>query len=105
MALANSVPTIIKGWEEMAKLTGRKYSAIETYKTEDAETLIFGMGSICETATVAVDKMREQGQRVGLVKLRLWRPLPKDGLRKILAAAKDVVVWTALFLWAERMLR
>lgn len=92
VALANSVPTILKGWEEMAKLTGRKYSAIETYKTEDAETLIFGMGSICETATVAVDKMREQGQRVGLVKLRLWRPLPKEGLRKILAKAKDVVV-------------
>ena len=76
----------------MAKITGRKYSAVETYRTEDAETLILGMGSICETATIAVDKMREQGKKAGLVKIRLWRPLPTAELTKILSKAKDVVV-------------
>jgi pyruvate ferredoxin oxidoreductase alpha subunit len=92
VALWNSRPIIDKAWDEMAQVTGRKYSAVEVYRTEDADTLIFGMGSICETASLAVDKMREQGKKVGLVKLRLWRPLPMDELRKVLAPAKDVVV-------------
>ncbi|MBI5250156.1 MAG: pyruvate ferredoxin oxidoreductase [Desulfomonile tiedjei] len=92
VALTSSTPVILQGWDEMAKLTGRKYSAVETYRAEDAETLIFAMGSICETSTIAVDKMREQGKSVGLVKLRLWRPLPMGDLRKLLAKAKDVVV-------------
>lgn len=92
VALTNSMPTIIQAWDEMAKITGRKYSAVETYRTEDAETLILGMGSICETSTIAVDKMREQGKKVGLVKIRLWRPLPTAELTKVLGKAKDVVV-------------
>jgi pyruvate ferredoxin oxidoreductase alpha subunit len=92
VALANSTPTIIKGWDELAMLTGRKYSPVETYKAEGADTLILAMGSICQTASIAVDHLREQGKKVGLVNLRLWRPLPVDELRKILAPAKDVVV-------------
>ena len=61
-------------------------------RTEGAETLILAMGSLSETASLAVDIMREQGKKVGLVKLRLWRPLPVDDLRKAFAGAKDVVV-------------
>lgn len=92
VVLANSSPVVTQAWDELAKLTGRKYSPVETYKTEGADTLILGMGSICETASLAVDRMREEGKKVGLVKLRLWRPLPKDDLRKILSPAKDVLV-------------
>jgi pyruvate ferredoxin oxidoreductase alpha subunit len=90
--LWESKPTIIQAWQEQAKITGRNYSPVETYKTEGAETIIFAMGSICETASLAVDKMREQGKKVGLVKLRLWRPLPVQELKAALAPAKDVVV-------------
>lgn len=92
VAVINSRPVIDKAWDELAELTGRKYVAVEPYKTEEAETLVLAMGSICETASLAVDKMREEGKKVGLVKLRLWRPLPVDDLRKLLAGAKDVVV-------------
>lgn len=92
VALENSRPVIEKGWAEQAELTGRKYSAVEEYRTEDADTLIFGMGTICETASLAVDSMREKGKKIGLVKLRLWRPLPVDDLRRALGKAKDVVV-------------
>jgi len=91
-ALKNSMPVILKAWDELAELTGRKYVPVEAYKTEGAETLIFAMGTICETASLAVDRMREQGKKVGLVKLRLWRPLPMDELRQLLGKAKDVVV-------------
>jgi pyruvate ferredoxin oxidoreductase alpha subunit len=91
-ALLKSFPVIKQGWDELADLTGRQYSPVEMYKTEDAETIILGMGSICETATLAVDQMRDQGKKAGLVKLRLWRPLPVDDIKKALAGAKDVLV-------------
>ena len=92
VALLNSRPIIEKGWAELAELTGRKYSAVELYKVDDAETIILGMGTICSTASLAVDQMRAEGKKVGLVKLRLWRTLPSDDLRRALAKAKDVVV-------------
>jgi pyruvate ferredoxin oxidoreductase alpha subunit len=91
-AMLNSMPVIKQGWEELAELTGREYAAVELYKTDGADTLMLAMGSTCETASLAVDQMREQGKNVGLVKLRLWRPLPVDEIRKALAGAKDVVV-------------
>ncbi|MBI4965501.1 MAG: pyruvate ferredoxin oxidoreductase [Desulfomonile tiedjei] len=92
VALINSKPVVTKAWDEMAELTGRKYSPVELYRAEDAETLIVGMGTICETASLAVDQFRDAGKKVGLVELRLWRPLPSDEIRKALAGAKHVVV-------------
>lgn len=91
-ALKASKPVILKAWEELEKVTGRKYSPVETYKTEGAETLILAMGSMCETAMHAVDEMRDAGKKVGLVKLRLWRPLPIPEIKAALSGAKDVVV-------------
>ncbi|MEI6133721.1 MAG: transketolase C-terminal domain-containing protein [Desulfomonile sp.] len=91
-ALWNSYPVIKQAWDELAALTGRKYSPVELYKTEGAETLILGMGTICETASLAVDKMREQGEKVGLVKLRLWRPLPVDDIKNAISGAKNLLV-------------
>lgn len=92
VALLNSRPTITKAWDELAALTGRKYSPVELYRVEDADTLIVGMGTICETASIAVDQMREAGDKVGLVEIRLWRPLPMDEIRNALAGAKNIVV-------------
>ena len=91
-AIRNSMPIIEKAWQELTEITGRTYSPVEEYKTEDADTLILAMGSLCETASLAVDYMRDAGKKVGLVKLRLWRPLPVDKIRKALSKAKDVVV-------------
>lgn len=91
-AILQSRPVIDQAWEEMAKVTGRKYSAVELYKAEGADTLILAMGSLCGTASLAVDKMRDEGKKVGLVKLRLWRPLPVFELQRALAPAQDVLV-------------
>ncbi|MEJ2716152.1 MAG: transketolase C-terminal domain-containing protein [Deltaproteobacteria bacterium] len=91
-ALINSKPLITKAWDDLAKLTGRHYSAVERYKTEGAETLIVAMGSVSETASLAVDQMRDKGRKVGLINLRLWRPFPGDEIREALRGAKDVVV-------------
>jgi pyruvate ferredoxin oxidoreductase alpha subunit len=91
-ALRNSRPTIDKGWQEFADLTGRRYDAVEPYKAEGAEVLMLSMGALGETASVAVDRMREKGLPVGLVRLRLWRPFPADDLLKVLGEARKLVV-------------
>jgi pyruvate ferredoxin oxidoreductase alpha subunit len=92
VALQNSLPVINEAWDELKEVTGREYQAVGHYKTEGADILIVAMGSICETASLAVDMMREQGKKVGLVKLKLWRPFPLEDVRKALAGASDAVV-------------
>jgi pyruvate ferredoxin oxidoreductase alpha subunit len=91
-ALRSSIPKIIETWKAFGDMTGRYYNPIETYKTEDADTLLVTMGSCGETASVAVDKMREEGRSVGLVKIRLWRPFPFDDLKQATLHAKQLVV-------------
>ena len=92
VALRSSMPKILEVWKAFGDMTGRYYHPIESYKAEDADTLLVTMGSISETASVAVDKMREEGRSVGLVKIRLWRPFPFDDLKKATLHAKQLVV-------------
>ncbi len=92
MAIQSSMPKILETWEAFGEMTGRYYHPIETYKAEDAETLLVTMGSFGETASAAVDKMREEGRSVGLVKIRLWRPFPFDALKNASLNAKQLVV-------------
>ncbi len=91
-ALRSSRSTIDRGWQEFAELTGRRYHAVESYKTEGAEVLLLSMGALGETASVAIDRMRDEGLPVGLVKLRLWRPFPAADLLEALGGAKKIVV-------------
>lgn len=91
-ALRSSMPKIVETWKAFGDMSGRYYHPVETYKTEDADTLLVTMGSFGETASVAVDKMREEGRSVGLVKIRLWRPFPFDDFKKATLGAKQLVV-------------
>lgn len=91
-ALLSSMSKITETWKAFGDMTGRYYHPVETYKTEDADTLLVTMGSCSETASVAVDKMREAGRSVGLVKIRLWRPFPFDDLKRATLQAKRLVV-------------
>jgi len=91
-ALRASMPKILETWKTFGDMTGRYYQPVETYKAEDADTLLVTMGSCSETASVAVDKMREEGRSAGLVKLRLWRPFPFDEFKKATLHAKQLVV-------------
>ncbi len=92
MAIQSSMPRIIETWKAFGDMTGRYYHPVETYKAEDAETLLITMGSYGETASVAVDMMREEGRSVGLVKIRLWRPFPFEEFKKSTLHAKQLVV-------------
>jgi pyruvate/2-oxoacid:ferredoxin oxidoreductase alpha subunit len=71
---------------------GRRWGVVERYRCDGAATLIVTLGSMSGTASEAVDAMRDAGRSVGLVKLRLFRPLPVEALRAALAGARDVVV-------------
>jgi len=92
VALRSSMSKILETWKAFGEMTGRYYHPVETYKAEDAETLLVTMGSFGETASVAVDMMRQEGRSVGLLKVRLWRPFPFDELKKAALGAKQLVV-------------
>jgi pyruvate ferredoxin oxidoreductase alpha subunit len=92
VALEESYPVIVEHWASFAKQFGRQYKPIETYQTEGAETLFVTMGSIGETCMTAIDEMRAEGQKVGQVRIRLWRPFPCDDFLKAIAGAKNLVV-------------
>jgi pyruvate ferredoxin oxidoreductase alpha subunit len=72
---------------------GRDYSAlVEGYRLEDAETALVAMGSLCGTAKDAIDEMREAGRKVGLLKIRTYRPFPSEEIAAALRSAKRVAV-------------
>jgi len=91
-ALKAAKPVIIEAWKEFGDKFGRYYKPVETYKAEDAETIIITMGSISETAATAIDHLREQGKKVGLVRIRLWRPFPGTELVEAIKGAKNIAV-------------
>lgn len=91
-ALKNSKKAILEVWAEWERTFGRRYRPVETYKTDDAETLLITMGSMGETAEIAVNELREKGLPVGLVKLRLWRPFPFEEFRAAVRKAKLLIV-------------
>ena len=77
---------------EYAKLSGRQYDLVEGYRTEDAEYVVVAMGSTSGTLRYVVDQMREQGHKVGTVKIRLFRPFPSDDIAAMLKGKKAVAV-------------
>jgi pyruvate/2-oxoacid:ferredoxin oxidoreductase alpha subunit len=83
---------VVEAAREWSALTGRNSGPIECYRCEGARVAIVSMGSMCGTARDAVDVMRDAGESVGLVKLRLFRPLPIAALQAALAGVAEVVV-------------
>jgi pyruvate/2-oxoacid:ferredoxin oxidoreductase alpha subunit len=77
---------------EWQRRFGRGWGVVERYRCDGAQAVIVTMGSMAGTARVAVDAMRDAGEAVGLVKLRLFRPLPAAALRAALDGVRDVVV-------------
>lgn len=77
---------------EYAKLSGRKYDLVEGYRTDDAEYVVVAMGSTSGTLRYVVDQLRQQGHKVGSIKIRLFRPFPFDDIAALLKGKKAVVV-------------
>ena len=88
--LRKSKDVIKEVWQKFGEQFGRYYSPVETYHG-DARVLLFTMGSFSETARTAIDKMRDEGRDVGLVRLRLWRPFPFKEFREAVKGAEVLV--------------
>ncbi|MDT8272020.1 MAG: transketolase C-terminal domain-containing protein [Desulfomonilia bacterium] len=90
--IRNAYSKILQAWDEWGTLTGRYYHPVETYRADDAEYCIVTMGSYGETAMEVVDTLRGEGENVGVVKIRLWRPFPFDEIRAALLGKKCLIV-------------
>jgi len=91
-AIKNSKKVILEIWDEWGRMFGRPYKPVETYQSDDADVLMLTMGSMGETAQVAIDELRSRGIKAGLVKLRLWRPFPFEEIKTAVKNAKKFIV-------------
>ena len=92
-AMINARQVILDVAEKFEKMTGRKYGFFEEYRMEDAEYVIVLIGSAAGTCKAAVDRIREKsGKKVGLLKIRVFRPFPEEELAAALKEKKAVAV-------------
>ena len=75
-AMERAGSVILETAERFCRMSGRKYGFFEEYRMEDAEYVLLLMGSAAGTAKAAVDQLRQQGIRAGVLKLRVFRPFP-----------------------------
>ncbi|MEW8213042.1 MAG: transketolase C-terminal domain-containing protein [Candidatus Thiodiazotropha taylori] len=80
--------------EEFKSIFGRDSGGlISNYRTDDAETIIVTLGSVIGTISEVIDSLRDQGQKIGAISLRCYRPFPKEVLREALQDCQRVVVF------------
>lgn len=91
-AMKNAKRAILDVAADFERTFGRKYGFFEAYKMEDAEIALVLMGSSAGTAKAAVDELRAQGIKAGLVKVRVFRPFPGEELAEALKHCKAVAV-------------
>lgn len=93
-ASMNEVPALLTAIDkEFQEKFGRSYGGpYELYRAEDAEMLLVGFGSMVGTMKDAVDALRDQGHRIGLLKVRLFRPFPVTLLREAVAGVPKLAV-------------
>ena len=87
-----AMPVVEEVMADFAKTFGRGYSVLEEYRCEDATAVALLMGSACGDVRIAVDGLRDQGKKVGMVKLRVFRPLPHEQLARALRKFETVAV-------------
>ena len=91
-ALLNSKAVVKEVLDDWGRSFGRSYNVVEKNGKEGAGTLFVTMGSLGESTMTAVDQLIEQGEDVGQVRIRLWRPFPGDEFRAACKGAKKLVV-------------
>lgn len=89
--LRKSKAVILECWEEFDRTFHRRYLPVESYHGE-AKVLLMTMGSFSQTASVAVDRLRDEGINIGQIKPHLWRPFPFAELRQAVRGAEILIV-------------
>ncbi len=91
-AMIDAKDVIRKVGKEFGEMTGRTYGLVENFMMDDAEEAIVLIGSSAGTAKEAIRQLREQGRKVGLVKIRSFRPFPSEELAESLKNVKAFAV-------------
>lgn len=93
LAMEKAKEKIVESDKLYGEMIGRSYGGlVERYKTDDAEVVLVAMGTVCSTTKHVVDQMREEGYKVGLLKLRVFRPFPVEEIRDALRGKEAVGV-------------
>lgn len=92
-AMEAALPVVLEIGQEYGRLTGRAYGAFESYLLEDAELALVIIGSATGAARAAVDQLRQEGIKAGLLKLRLYRPFPAKLVAQALQGVRAVAVF------------
>ena len=91
-AMENAKQVILDVGKEFGELSGRSYGFFEEYKLADADYVMIIMGSAAGTTKDAVDELREEGIKAGLLKLRVFRPFPAEQIVKAISNGKAVAI-------------
>jgi len=92
-AMFNAIDVIRKTDEDFTEMFGRKYHGmVEEYMCEDADVVLVALGSVCGTVRVVVDKLRAEGKKVGLLKIRYMRPFPVEEVKDLAKRVKAMGV-------------
>ena len=92
VAMENAKEVILDVAKEFEQISGRKYGFFEEYRLDDADYAIVAIGSACGTIKDAVDELREQGMKVGLLKVRVFRPFPGEEMAEALRHVKSIAI-------------
>jgi pyruvate ferredoxin oxidoreductase alpha subunit len=92
VAFDKIMPIMLQVMDEFEKKFGRKYAPVQFYRCDDAEEVLVTLGSMSGTAEFTVDRLRAQGQKVGLAKIVSFRPFPSSTLRERLAKVPHIGV-------------
>jgi len=90
LAMKDAEKVIDEVFQDFEKRFGRKYQKVTPYRTEDADVIFITMGSISGTAKEFVDKVREEGKKVGVIKITVLRPFPFKEILSLIKNAKVV---------------
>lgn len=91
-AMRLAKPVILQVGQEYGRLSGRSYGLFEGYRLEDAELAVVVLGSTAGTAKAVVDGLRRKGVKAGLLKLRIFRPFPREELARALRHVRALAV-------------
>lgn len=92
MALINSKEAVRKIYKEFEERFSRGYNLIDTYKCEDAEIVFVGLGSMMSTTKWVVERLRDRGEKVGQLNIRVFRPFPEKEIAEAVENATTVAV-------------
>lgn len=93
LAMEQAIDVIHEVDEDWHRRFGRRYGLVETYGCEDADLVFVASATVASTARIVIDKLRRQGRKVGLLKVRLFRPFPFHAVRTAVRRAKKLAVF------------